>query len=217
MTQTLRAARVIFAPRSATAQALAGDIEEMHRFTMRCLADVEGGAARVDGNLLWRTDTVDRKPALVIQSTHEKANFDGLRFVPGVERVDVASDVLGRLSSRLTSGSHLRFMLRANPTASVRKRRVPITDHAALIEWLTRRGQGAFALAQEEFFGTEGRPLAVSVEREGSVSIPDRGIRLSSVSYAGILTVQDEVAMRRLLVEGVGRGKAFGFGLLQVV
>lgn len=185
-------------------------------FTMKCLADIEDDNARQRANLLWRADSVAGKPTLTIQCAANEADYKGFQMVPGVEAVAHASDVLGKVGPRLVKGERLRFSLRANPTKSVKQRRTPITDDDELVAWLIRAGDGAFSLAQEEFFPGEGGPLAVSVDREGYVDVPGRNIRLSSVSFAGTLIVEDPAKMRDLLVKGIGRGKAFGFGLLQV-
>ena len=37
------------------------------------------------------------------------------------------------------------------------------------------------------------------------------------MTFDGILTVTDEVSFRQTLVEGIGRGKAFGQGMLTVM
>lgn len=42
-------------------------------------------------------------------------------------------------------------------------------------------------------------------------------ITLLSVTFEGLLTVTDELCFRQTLLEGLGRGKAFGMGLLTVI
>ena len=42
-------------------------------------------------------------------------------------------------------------------------------------------------------------------------------VTLLSVAYEGLLTVTDAEAFRHTLTEGVGRGKAYGMGLLTII
>ena len=42
-------------------------------------------------------------------------------------------------------------------------------------------------------------------------------IRLSRVAYEGLLTIQDADLFRTLLTEGMGKKKAYGFGMMTVI
>ena len=44
-----------------------------------------------------------------------------------------------------------------------------------------------------------------------------RRVSMLSVTFEGILTVTDADLFRRTLAEGIGRGKAYGMGMLTVV
>ena len=46
---------------------------------------------------------------------------------------------------------------------------------------------------------------------------PEKPIRLSKVVYEGTLTVSDDTLFKKMLTEGVGKKKAYGFGLMTVV
>ena len=45
----------------------------------------------------------------------------------------------------------------------------------------------------------------------------ERPVSLLAVTYEGLLTVTDAALFRRTLTEGIGRGKAYGLGLLTVM
>jgi len=211
------AARVAFSPASQVAHLLFGDAQEMHGFTMRAVSHVDGPSPREQTALLWRTDVLKGRPTLTVQSSDPAADYEAWRRAPGVSDVTVVPDVIARLGKRLTAGSTLRFMVRANATRVITspegsKRRVPVTDHDALIAWLARQGEGAFTLATSMFDDSPD----VAVETEGLVKVQPRGATFGSVSFRGTLVVQDETQMKTLIATGLGRGKAFGFGLLQV-
>lgn len=214
---SVSAARVAFSPASQVAHLLFRDAQEMHGFTMRAVNHIVSASPRAQTALLWRTDLLKGRPTLTVQSSDPAADYEAWRRAPGVSSVAVVHDVFARLRERLTAGSTLRFMVRANATRVLTspegsKRRVPVTDHDALIAWLGRQGTGAFTLAPSMFDASPD----VAVETEGLVKVQPRGATFGSVSFRGTLVVQDQERMKTLIATGLGRGKAFGFGLLQV-
>ena len=44
----------------------------------------------------------------------------------------------------------------------------------------------------------------------------NKKVRLLAVTYEGILTVTDEDSFRKALVNGIGREKAYGLGMITV-
>lgn len=219
MSDTLRAARVVFMGHSRVASLLTSDPQEMHAFTMKALDlqdDIE--SARAESNLLWRLDHRQGRATMVVQSTSATANFEAWSSAAGVHEVQVVDDLLARINDRLVPGGLLRFSVRANPVrwnGSRREktgRRVPITQHDQQIEWLARQGEGAFVLAPDPFTGLPD----VLVEHEGLMKVEPRGISFNVTSFKGTLEVTNSDAMKALLRRGLGRGRAFGLGLLQV-
>lgn len=143
---------------------------------------------------------------------------------------------------RLLEGDRLRFELRANPTVRhgrdgkskrhdvvmeakklllvergvTRWADLPSSERPALYElvrqsctkWLARRGSRlGFAI-------DEGSVAAEAYQQHGEKS--NREPQFSSVDFSGELTVTDPALLLPALYEGVGRGKAFGCGLLLV-
>lgn len=135
------------------------------------------------------------------------------------------------------TGRRLRFSLRANPVVTVndakgQPRRHDVVMHAkssarrdgreveaaALIaesgrDWLEKRAARlGFTLHPES--------LTVDGYQRLQFSHPDRPggrpVVLGSLDFEGELTVADAGLFGKTLLEGVGRGKAFGFGLLLV-
>lgn len=120
---------------------------------------------------------------------------------------------------RLTAGQTLRFRLRANPTRKIdtksgpngerrNGRRVPLEGVDAQVKWLVRK-------AEKHGFGI----LQVTVAASGAaetVRSHSRKCTFQGVLFEGRLVVQEPDWFRAALVNGVGPGKAFGFGLLSV-
>lgn len=121
--------------------------------------------------------------------------------------------------ARLTEGSRCRFRLAANPTWScksddgesrgtVRAHTTP--EHQAA--WLMRKCEGCgFSLAPEQFASVSSRWLRF---RKGGQN--GHTASMLEAVFDGILTITDAPLFRRTLTEGIGRGKAFGMGLMTV-
>ena len=127
-------------------------------------------------------------------------------------------------------GQRLRFRLLANPTRRLSKHslgangqpikkwankegkgmRVPVPEDR-LIDWLTRRAEKAAFSVEKESASILSSYVYVNKARE------ENGVRLRSVRYDGTLTVSDPTRFQNAMLQGIGPGKAFGFGLLSVI
>lgn len=201
MNTALRSVRLTFPARAGVNRS---GPSALHKFTMKALPAFGGENPRAAANLLWRTDQQGENAYLTIQADGREANLDQFERVEGVSEVSHASDVLERLG--LEAGDHLRFQVRANATKSIAKRRVPITDDEEAAAWFARCGDGAFEVA--DFMAEVMDP--VLVERPGG------SLRFGVLDLRGVVQVTDAAGMETLLRTGIGRGKAFGLGLLQV-
>ena len=124
-----------------------------------------------------------------------------------------------------TAGRRLRFRLAANPIRRLSQhsrerdgqsvkaesigKRVPVPPDQ-LHDWLTRQAESAGFSLDNASTTVQAGYIFVSKTRDG------KGQRLRSVRYDGILEVTDPDKFRNTLVQGIGPGKAFGFGLLSV-
>ena len=144
---------------------------------------------------------------------------------------------------QIEPGSKLQFFLRANPTVDRKgfkddkKRRIAvgINPHLAfqrmgrpneapttptaiaewrrmeLIGWLKRKGEaGGFQVVDAEPGPIIERRIVRSVRQRS------RPMTLHEVEFTGALKVTNVDAFVHALEQGIGRGKAFGYGLLMV-
>ena len=123
------------------------------------------------------------------------------------------------LLERVTAGSCWQFRLTANPTRSkkdpadlmARGILKPCYLEVEQEEWL--RAQAAkhgFAVSEGSFVVT--RKQTYHFKKNGT-----RPVTLLAVTYEGVLQVTDPEAFKALLCEGVGRGKAYGLGLMTII
>ena len=123
------------------------------------------------------------------------------------------------LLQRVEPGSSWQFRLTANPTKCCKDPKAPaergtVAAHCSTKyqkQWLLdRAAKHGFALREEEFTVTR-------VQWQHFAKHGTRPVSLLAVTYEGVLQVTDPEAFRNLLCQGMGRGKAYGLGLLTVM
>lgn len=135
---------------------------------------------------------------------------------------DVASCAYEPFLDRLRIGQEWGFRLRANPTRSLvsaergrRGRRVGICRIDEQLQWLERKSRECGfhmpinRLDLPEVVVRDSR--TVDFTRQGST------VTLTSAVYDGVLAVDDPELLRDALLNGIGRAKGYGFGLLTLV
>ena len=166
---------------------------------------------------LWRLDQLGEKLYLLLLS-EERPDLTALcaQFGTGAPPETRPYDPL---LERVTAGSCWQFRLTANPTRSkkdsaahtARGTLKPCYLEVEQEEWLwAQAAKHGFALREEEFTVTR-------VQWQHFAKHGTRPVTLLAVSYEGILQVTDAEQFRALLCQGMGRGKAYGLGLMTVM
>ena len=164
---------------------------------------------------LWRIDEMNGVPHLLLLSG-EKPNLTSLTAQIGFPGMEGETRDCQKLLDRILTGSIWQFRLAANPVTSIpqpdqrRGKIAAITIAERQREWLIRQGnrngflpvQGQFDVIRSEWkiFRNKGRTVSVLC-----------------VTYEGLLTVTDAEAFKTALRNGIGRGKAYGMGLMTVM
>lgn len=165
---------------------------------------------------LWRLDPLGEKLYLMILS-EDVPDLSGIedQFGSGEPGETKSYDPL---LERILPGSVWHFRLAANPTtskvsSSVSLERGKVQAHVTpefQEKWLqTRAEKHGFCLKSLQVTGS--RWLRFRKGHHG------RPVTLLSVVYEGILEVTEPDLFRQVLREGMGRGKAYGQGLLTVM
>jgi CRISPR system Cascade subunit CasE len=168
---------------------------------------------------LWRLDRLNGATYLLLLShdqpdlTHAEAEF-------GCPDLGWESRDYSPLLQRIKGDSLWHFRLVANPTKSVPDpnggKRGKVRAHTVpqyQKQWLREQGEKhGFQVTEESFAVMEQGwfHFLKGKERRKAVS-------LLSVTYEGVLQVTDPERFRETLCHGLGRGKAYGMGLLTVV
>ncbi|WP_328853222.1 type I-E CRISPR-associated protein Cas6/Cse3/CasE [Micromonospora globbae] len=208
-------------PARRGARKLLSSPQAMHagvRAAFRTPEEYEGPDART----LWRLDTP--APATVYlyivspgrpDLTHlvEQAGWPTADGEPWVTRHYDA------LLESLRPGQRWAFRLTANPTHSGRKtadaketQRFAYLQEEHQVAWLSSRAaRHGFELATQR----DGRPnLRLHRRQTQTFKRGMDAVTLTTVTYDGLLQVNNADALRRALTNGIGHAKAYGCGLL---
>lgn len=173
---------------------------------------------------LWRIDQLAGKRYLLVLSA-ERPTINGLEVygVPGTAIVKSYDQLLNRLQQ----GQVLQFRLTANPVHTITvpgKRQGRVVPHITVEQqrqWLIDRAEKlGFQLIKQTGLVDDQTTWAFDIVGREWVMLhrkANRGVRLSRVTFEGLLRINDLSTFKQTLVKGVGREKAFGMGLLTVI
>ena len=167
---------------------------------------------------LWRLDRLGDKLYLLLLSN----DIPDLRHIAeqfGTGEKPETKDYTPLLE-RIKVGTVWRFRLTANPTKSVPNPKDPtkrgrVYAHITTEfqeKWLMERAEKhGFRLNLDSFTVVQSKWARFQKEHKG------QPISLLSVTYEGVLEVTDAEKFQQVLIEGIGRGKAYGLGLMTVI
>ncbi len=177
---------------------------------------------------LWRIDSLNGELYILLLS-EEIPDLSGFCRQYCRTADDAQTKQYDGLLARITAGSIWHFRLTANPTVSRKANRIgqrgkveacSIVDcsdkepDSRLItqkEWLlTHCEKHGFRLSEESFDVTQSRWHQFYKSDRNRVS-------LLAVTFEGTLEVTDAELFRQALCAGIGRGKAYGLGMLTVM
>ena len=174
---------------------------------------------------LWRIDTLHEKTYLILLSTErpEMMNIYSQIGIKDNEECWQIKDYDSYISG-IQTGEVFHFRLIANPTYShyesnensEKSMRGKVYAHITTEhqkKWLMDRADGlGFILNENRFDVTEKQWKSFQKGKENG-----RPVDILSVTYEGELRVKDADRFRETLKNGIGRGKAYGMGLLTVI
>ncbi|MCX4681570.1 type I-E CRISPR-associated protein Cas6/Cse3/CasE [Streptomyces sp. NBC_01433] len=129
------------------------------------------------------------------------------------------------LLEALRPGTRLYFRLTANPTRDVvhpsrrRSVRTALTTPTEQVQWLLDRAPKAGFTIPQRIEQPDQPQLTLTANQmldftRTPAEHRSRNVRIRTVTYEGHLHVTDPEALRHALTHGIGRGKAYGCGLL---
>ena len=244
MANDLYLSRLILNPRSRDVRRDLANCQELHRTILSAFPKTSSndGGARNQFGVLYRIETSPRMGsiALLVQSKPEP---DWKNLMSGylADTVgDVENPACKRIDGKyqaLEEGLTLTFRLRANPTRKIDTRtgpdgrrrngkRVELRKEEDQIAWMKRKAElSGFRVLSVRVDANVPNLRAIpqsketgwrqAVQREGGTTEKNR-LTFGSVLFEGELIITDADLFRQALENGIGSGKAYGFGLLSI-
>lgn len=182
--------------------------------------------------VLWRLDSSHPRHTLYVVSP-EKPDFSHLEEQAGWNTSPGRTADYTKFLHRVVNDSAWYFTVQANPTKALRREGkpgshnrgtiIPLVTENQQIDWFHKRTEGwGFKLAEvtsldETAVATTDLRIMNNVEQttyKHYRDSPSKKITLRKTVFEGTLIVTDELALRRALVNGIGRAKSYGYGLL---
>lgn len=204
--------RLILDPRNRRVQKEVAEPYQMHRSIMRAFPEeLDSEEERV----LFRVDAPRRGgPLTLLAQSLTQPDWSWLeeRGAKGyLLPLDEPNPWVKEFDLRLSPHQVLAFRLRANPTVKRKGKRLGLYRDEEQMAWLERKGeQGGFDVASARA-GNQ-KVVTGTIHRDSG----SETLRLLSVQFDGLLRVVQPEQLRKTVEEGVGSGKAFGFGLLSL-
>lgn len=204
-------------PRHKRAQRELAHPYELHRTVLSAFAPV----LPEDERVLYRVDMPrgERAPALLVQSQTEP----DWSWADDLPNYLLCPAQYKRIEIQPYSGQVLAFRLRANPTVKKKSHedgseprrngiRLGLVREEDQRAWLERKGQQHGFGVLQVTIAPENIQTAYQPREEG----PRRRLAHLAVRFDGLLRVTDAARFQEAVRNGIGSGKAFGFGLLSL-
>lgn len=199
-------------------------LDRYNRNTLRALSSpsifhgaVESSFTGERKRHLWRIDCLDSQLYLLLLSDCEP-ELSSFCSQFGQEELSYETKSYDGLLGRIKTGDKWRFRLTANPTKSISNqkngKRGKILAHRTIDfqeKWLVEKSEkNGFSVTDNSF-------EVVQSQWNRFYKKGSKEISLLSVTYEGILEVTDTDLFKNVLTNGIGRGKAYGMGLLTII
>lgn len=223
--------RMLLNPRSRQVQRDLRNVADLHRTVMRLVPDGLGAAPRALAGALFRLETDGAGEPVLLVQTRVRPSTD--RLPTGYARTE--SRPMDALLSALRPGLPVRYRLAANAvrrcgphsTAGNWKQAIPLRGPEA-DQWWTDRAAAA-GLALRTLVSRSADPATTwhtpipaptpPVEAGPTPAAKDRGDRRidrAVTLFEGDALVTDPDTLRTALLNGIGRSKSYGCGLLSL-
>lgn len=197
--------QLILNPRNRNVARDLANAQDMHRTVMSMLPGDLGDSPRAITSTLYRVEQKSAQTMLLIQSE----NAPNVAALPEGYANSNACTTLDGLISRLHQNDLVRYSIMINPSKrdNATRRTVPLTGYDDVHAWWKRK-------ALTHGLSIDGHPTSISPVPAISGARNGTRIRHQAARIEGTATVADLPELTVALTAGVGRGKAYGLGLL---
>ena len=166
-------------------------------------------------SVLWRIDSLSGKRYLLILSVDKPDLITIINQFGTGDEAEIKN--YDKLLESIEKGKKYQFFFKGNPTyyrSQKGKKRGRVCAHATIEyqkKWLVEQGSKN---------GFEVNDIMFDIKESHWYTFRKRGSRtvsILSICYEGVLKVTNEDLFRSSLINGIGRGKAYGVGLMTIM
>lgn len=164
-------------------------------------------------DFLFRVENLGkREPQKILLQSKEMPISNEENLITLIDTFEAENE---KLKKNIHKGKLLKFLIRANPTKRIKDEtktknqgrvRVPLIDESEMKSWLGRQFEGAAKLREVMINGRN-----ILYFRKGN-----HAGKTVTVTYSGLLEVNDTGELLKKIEAGIGPAKAFGCGLLSL-
>jgi CRISPR system Cascade subunit CasE len=180
-------------PRNRAVRVDLADVDCLHKRMMTLVPQGLGDQARRRAGLLFRVEERDRRILVLVQA---RLPVDVARLPEGYAHAEVRD--LVPVFNALAKGQGVRYRIAANAS---KREALPI---GAAEQWWRRRAEQA------------GLHLLSVISSPAGAVRGGAAIRHDLTRFDGVALVEDPEAVTAAVLDGIGRGKSYGGGLLSL-
>lgn len=191
-----------------------GSPQKLHGAIERCFEERQRN--------LWRIDWLNNICYLLLLS---EKNPDMKQFLNQFGKLSSPeyweTKDYNKLLDQVDVGQSWRFRLRSNPVQSSARDKNPKTGRGKLYAHVTPAQQKQWLIAKSDSCGFSLNEDSFSVIQNQWLKFSKKGeskkpVSLHTVTFEGLLNITDQEIFHQTLKTGIGRGKAYGCGLLTI-
>jgi CRISPR system Cascade subunit CasE len=204
--------RVILNTQREGARRLISSPQRMHAGVMKSFSDWALRETSTQGRPLWRLDQNGKDTLLYVLSPAQP-DFTHLVEQAGRknDQYGVATKDYAPVLKNIEDGKEYLFKTVLNPVKTIQGKRVPHLTNVQRKQWLIARSEThGFRVEETQFDNTKNTELRFTKQAEGKTL----QVSLSQATFQGHLTVTNTDLFKKTLCEGLGKGKAYGMGLI---
>ena len=162
---------------------------------------------------LWRRDKLNDKEYLLIVSENSPSKLAlekyGVEGTAQIKRYD-------KFLNEIKEGGKYRFRIVANPVISIMREAI---GNRGKVKPLPNDKQIDFLVDRSEKHGFELKENEFSIVKREHVIFKKKSqrVQLNKVEFEGVLTVTNKLLFVNMLINGFGKKKAYGFGMMTVI
>lgn len=188
------------------------DAYKRHQFVMTLFGALEDNAPRESENILWRYEEKDASIVFLV-SSEVVPSLDNIRNPTIREASTLESKPMSEFVEKIAHLPIISYAIEVNPTRRESRsgKTIPLTTDDEIQQWWDKKLHTIGLERHENDIVIEKLPVVTGFKQNGK-----HRMTFSAAKIVGRATVLDPEKVVQAVLQGVGRGKSFGLGMLSI-